>query len=429
MRVLALALVISGVASIAYAELKAGVARASITPLEEGIPTQLGGYGDRQGKPAEGVHDTIYAKALVLDWDGRKTAVLSLDVCSVPRCAIEEAAAKAAIDGLAADDMIVAASHTHAGLEGYSLDRRNVADNPNIGLFDEKVLDFVTDRMARALTEAAKALRPVTAASGVVQAENFSRNRRGNTVIDPDLTVLRLDADGQPYAVLVNFTAHGTIMGPDQMLVSGGWAGNMQRTVEDLFGGTATCLYTNGAEGDIAPVRPAGGSAWEQAEVLGRQVGIAAYRLAQRLTPKPVTRFGFGAAWIDLPEHRVPPNFEKIAGDEYQITEDMLKEMISVMFPARAPMAALRIGDWAMVTIPGEASCRLGMTVKDAVREMGLANPCIAGLANDYVGYILSEDEYKQNSYEVTVSMYGDQLGPVIVEAASDLGRRVAAMK
>lgn len=429
MRVLALALIISGVASIAYAELKAGVARASITPLEEGIPTQLGGYGDRQGKPAEGVHDTIYAKALVLDWDGRKTAVLSLDACSVPRCAIEEAAAKAAIDGLAADDMIVAASHTHAGLEGYSLDRRNVADNPNIGLFDEKVLDFVTDRMAKALTEAAKALRPVTAASGVVQAENFSRNRRGNTVIDPDLTVLRLDADGQPYAVLVNFTAHGTIMGPDQMLVSGGWAGNMQRTVEDLFGGTAICLYTNGAEGDIAPVRPAGGSAWEQAEVLGRQVGIAAYRLAQRLTPKPVTRFGFDAEWIDLPEHRVPPNFEKIAGDEYQITEDMLKEMISVMFPARAPMAALRIGDWAMVTIPGEASCRLGMTVKDAVREMDVANPCIAGLANDYVGYILSEDEYRQNSYEVTVSMYGDQLGPVIVEAASDLGRRVAAMK
>ena len=36
------------------AALKAGVARASINPMEDKIPTPLGGYGAREGKPAQG---------------------------------------------------------------------------------------------------------------------------------------------------------------------------------------------------------------------------------------------------------------------------------------------------------------------------------------------------------------------------------------
>ena len=39
------------------AETRAGAGKASITPPVETVPTQLGGYGDRDGKPATGVHD------------------------------------------------------------------------------------------------------------------------------------------------------------------------------------------------------------------------------------------------------------------------------------------------------------------------------------------------------------------------------------
>ena len=67
---LAIAGVYEGFMADAQAELKAGVACVSITPLEAGLPTQLGGYGDRNGRPAEGVHDTINAKAIVFDMDG-----------------------------------------------------------------------------------------------------------------------------------------------------------------------------------------------------------------------------------------------------------------------------------------------------------------------------------------------------------------------
>jgi hypothetical protein len=212
--------------------------------MEDKIPTQLGGYGAREGKPAEGTLDTIYGKVILFDSGAEKSAVIAVDMCSVPPCVAEEILKKAAIENLTLDRLLIVASHSHTGLEGFSLDRRNVANNPNIGIFSEPILNFVTDRLASALKEANAALQPVKAASGAIDLPNMNRNRRGSKFVDPQITVLRLDkADGSPYAMFVNYTAHGTFVDEHDMLISGEWAGSMQRTVEDLIGGGVICLY------------------------------------------------------------------------------------------------------------------------------------------------------------------------------------------
>jgi hypothetical protein len=257
---------LANAAPAAGATLKAGVARVSINPMEEKIPTPLGGYGAREGKPAAGTLDTIYGKVILFEVGGQKSALITVDTCTVPICVAEETLKKAGIEGLKLERLLICASHTHAGLEGYALDRRNVANNPHIGVFSEPVLSFVTDRLAKALREAQGTLQSVKAASGAVELPGMNRNRRGSKSVDPQLTVLRLDkADGSPWAVLVNYTAHGTFVGAQDMLVSAEWAGSMQRTVEDLFGGGVVCLYANGAEGDISPQGRSGGSDYEQA--------------------------------------------------------------------------------------------------------------------------------------------------------------------
>jgi hypothetical protein len=46
--------------------LKAGVARVNLTPPME-MKAALGGYGARMSKPAIGVHDAVWTKALVPD--------------------------------------------------------------------------------------------------------------------------------------------------------------------------------------------------------------------------------------------------------------------------------------------------------------------------------------------------------------------------
>lgn len=413
----------------AAAELRAGVSRVSITPLEQGLATQLGGYGERHGKPAEGIHDTIWAKCLVFDLDGKRSALVTLDVCSVPLCAVEESLEKAALDGLSVDSVLMAASHTHAGIEGFSMDRRNIIGNPNVGVFDEAVLSFVTDRIAQGLQEATKSLEPVSAGSASINLPGMNRNRRGKDVLDDTLTVLRLDRrDGTPLAALVNFPAHGTIMTEKEMLISGGWSGNMQRTVEDLVNGV-TCLYTNGAEGDVSPAGYTGGSRWEMAEQYGRRVGIRVADLVRGIRTEPVTAFDVRTVWVDLPKHQAPPGFDKITGDEYGITAEQLEQVLPLMLPSRAPLCALRVNGFQMITFPGEPVCSIGLAVKQAMRDAGIAQPCVAALTNDLAGYILTPEDYRQSGYEGTTSFYGDGLGPLLEKNACDLARQVAAGK
>jgi hypothetical protein len=419
---------LASAAPVAAATLNAGVARVSINPMEDKIPTPLGGYGAREGKPATGTLDTIYGKVMLFELGGKKSALITVDMCTVPLCVAEETLKKAGIEGLTLERLLVTASHTHAGLEGYSLDRRNVVNNPHIGVFSESVLNFVTDRLAKALGEAQGALQSVRAASGAVELPQMNRNRRRSKFVDPQITVLRLDkADGSPWAVLVNYTAHGTFVGARDMLVSGEWAGSMQRTVEDLFGGGVVCLYANGAEGDISPQGRSGGSDYEQAWNYGRQVGIAAWRLAKDLPAENISRFAVESEWVRLPPRQGAPDFVKIAGAEYHVTQEQLDRMIKLLLPEQAPIYALRVNGFQMVTFPGEPICELGLAVKDMLHKVGIAHPCVAALTTDEIGYILTKAEYQKSGYEVTASFYGDTLGEVLLEHAKRLGLKVAA--
>ena len=415
-------------AASAQAQFQAGVARASITPLEEGIETQLGGYGDRAGKPAEGVHDTIYGKAAVFAFDGKKCALLTLDVCHLPRAVVDETIEKAAIPELTYETVMMVASHSHAGLEGMSMDPRNIANNPHIGIFKPEILNFVAARLAQALQEANAGLQPVTMGAGAVTVPGMNRNRRHEgDPTDEDMTVVRFDTtDGKPLIALVNYTAHGTIMTSDIMHVSGGWAGVMQRTVEDLLGSGVTCMYTNGPEGDVAPAGYTGGSRWEMAEQYGRRIGEKAATVAEAIGTKPVTEFEQTMRWVELPGKQAAPDFMKIAGDEYHVSEEQLQMLLDQMWPTQAPLYGLRIEDFAMVTFPGEPITAIGLPVKQTLRANGIQYPAVAALTNDLIGYILTEEEYHKSGYEVTASFYGPGLGAIILEGAHALAQETA---
>lgn len=410
-------------AAAAHAELRAGVGVASINPLEAGLKTQLGGYGERLGEPAHGTHDTINAKALLLHDGERHAAIIALDVCSLPVNLLKESLDAAGIEGLTLDNVLMPASHTHGGTEGFSLDRRNTFGNPRVGIFDEKVLDFTVSRVAQALRAAKENLQPVTVASGNTTLPGFTANRRGDAFIDEELVLLRLDkADGSPLAFVVNFTAHGTFMTEKEMLVSGDWAGNMQRTVEDLVPGV-TCLYFNGAEGDIRPNGADGGSRYELAEDYGRRVGIAAARLAETLNSATVEGLEIKARAVKLPPRVASPDFAEIAGAEYGVTQEMLGAMLQPLFADEARMYSLRIGNWQTISFPGEAICQYGLAVKKALHERGIPHACVAGLTSDYIGYILTEEEYAQSGYEATASFYGPGLGALLLENALALAK------
>ena len=81
------------------------------------------------------------------------------------------------------------------------------------------------------------------------------------------------------------------------------------------------------------------------AEDYGRRVGMAVARLAGGLKTGAVTQFTMVSKWVDLPPHQGAPDFVKIAGDEYHVTQEQLDMLLPMLFPSKAPIYGLRIGD------------------------------------------------------------------------------------
>ena len=63
--------------------LRAGVACVDITPPVHKRSIPLHGYFQRQKKPAQGVHDALYAKSIVLANGGEKVAIVQTDLSNI----------------------------------------------------------------------------------------------------------------------------------------------------------------------------------------------------------------------------------------------------------------------------------------------------------------------------------------------------------
>jgi len=222
--------------------------------------------------------------------------------------------------------------------------------------------------------------------------------------------------NGKPLAVLVNWTAHPTLMSAGDMWVSGGWPGYMQRELETWIGNGVTGMYYNGAEGDQSPVAAHAGSHYEQAEIYGREIAMRAFEVYHRIEPESEPIFNFDYQDIQLPDRQAHPMFKATGGTEYGIDEKGMEIILQVMCPDLASAGAVRIGNLLIAGAPGELTSELGLQVKNKLHDSGVPYPVIGGLANEWISYIMSAEQYQRGGYEASVSFYGPDLGKTIVE-------------
>ncbi|MDQ6915145.1 MAG: neutral/alkaline non-lysosomal ceramidase N-terminal domain-containing protein [Actinomycetota bacterium] len=104
------------VAAPAHAgELRAGISRVDITP-----PTgyYMMGWVRSDAKPI-GVWTRLYARAIVLERDGHKVALVAEDLNGIPGGMLQAAAQLDADRGFSEANVLDSASHTHAGPAGF----------------------------------------------------------------------------------------------------------------------------------------------------------------------------------------------------------------------------------------------------------------------------------------------------------------------
>jgi hypothetical protein len=399
--------------------LQAGVARVNLTPPME-MKAALGGYGARMSKPAVGVHDAVWAKALVLEKGERKFALVTADVLAFPPRFKATVIQRLSSEGWSADQVMLLPSHTHTSFDMMALHPGNTFAIPQVGIFQKELFEHATDQLANVVREAGRKLLPVVAGSTTASVPDRNRNRRrGLTTNDKELTVTRVDtSDGRPLAVLVNWTAHPTFMDENDMLFSGDWPGHLQRTLEALIGQGVTAMYYNGAEGDQSPVAPAEcASNWERAECYGRDMGIQTWRMWEKIQPREVKVFGYHTEAIVLPKTTWHPDFMKTGGAEYGLNETMMRAFLDALQPTQTRSTCFRMGGLVILGVPGELAAQLGMEAKTKVRAIsGAGSVTIGGLADEWVSYILEAEEYRKGGYEASVSFYGETLGGTMVD-------------
>jgi hypothetical protein len=384
--------------------LQAGVYRVDITP-HVGVP--LGGYGARHGRPSRGVRDRIYARALVLTNGRDKFAIVSCDLIGMGKSIRNRVLKRVRNRGFTSDNLLICATHTHSGTGAMSPE---VAGQIAVGRFDPEVTRLLADALVAAVEGADDALQPAKIGGGAADAPEYIANRRSEdpaSMTDPALTVVNVvTAQGKPLAVLCNYSAHATCLGPDNMAPSADYPGYVQWVVENHLGGGAMCMFTAGAVGDQAPASPTGLSGSARIPEIGNGLANKAFQVLDTTTVS-----GEAALAARTLEVRLP------------LTP------LAAFAGTHTLVQAVAINDLLILAVPGEMAAEIGLRLKRrGVREMGFAHVAIVGLANDHVGYILTPEQMGRGGYEAAISFYGPQLGPLMEEAVASAGLAVSRM-
>src|SRR5919108_3730371 len=171
--------------------MRAGVAKVCITPP---VGTWQGGYGARS-RPCEGVHDDLFARALVLDSAGAeggegqttRAALVSVDIVGLTHELAAASRRRAeAMTGIPAANIALCASHTHGG----PVTRSSLG--PGGPQTDPEYLAVMEKYLAGAVAAAARRLAPAAVRLGRSQA-GFNVNRRLRT---PAGTAMRPNPEG-----------------------------------------------------------------------------------------------------------------------------------------------------------------------------------------------------------------------------------------
>jgi len=403
-------------------ELRAGVAREVISP-PPGV--YLIGYGDRT-KGNVGIHDDLTATALALDDGHERVALVACDLLCLNEFIVDRIRAQAG-EGT---QVVLCCSHTHAGPIAYA-DRQS-------GRVYYRTINTLVERIARAVQRAVAALVPVELSWGQAEAD-IAVNRRqkqpdGEVVIgmnsegpvDRSVGILRVStAGGAPLATVVNFACHGTVLGPDNLLVSADWIGRLRARVEQALGGSV--LFLQGAAGDLNPDYEWGtGDPWEAARTLGERVaGQVIAACESGLTPLAGTplRLDRQEVWLPLEAPATTPTplpaYRRVLAQMVGLPF-ALRFVVDIILEHRYPwrsqvvardevwhvpmrLSVLRIGDLGLVTLAAETFTEIGLAVKAASPA---ACTLFASVSDGCIGYLPTAQAHAEGGYEVDFAPY-----------------------
>lgn len=412
-----------------------GCARVDVTPP---LDVPYLGFQPRQAI-FRGVHDPLHARAAVFRTDETATCILSVDAIGIDNRMLgpgrsfvgelrERIASRSSIPGA---NVLLASTHAHSTPETLGISRAWELDAMR------SWIETFLDRLVAAALGADAAAVPCTlkAGSGTLLGVGYNRRpaarklppceQAARGLLDPELSVLVCeDSSGAARCVVLHYACHAVTV-QVQPLVSADYPGVACRLVEEQVPGRPTCLFLQGAAGNVNPVRDDTRD-FRDVELHGLAVGGEALAVLSRLMGDAgcafrEPRIRVRATEVLLPPRTLPPRAEverRVAaardllareerdGDDAALLSaaaslrgalealDLLERFSS---PQPAELQVVRVGDLAIAASPGELFAEWGLSIK---RASPAPYTFVTELANGWVGYLMSPGSFEEGGYE-----------------------------
>lgn len=267
-------------ATSARAEIRVGLSTVDITPPIGGL-TQ--GYSS--AKPTDGVHDPISARVMVLESGQERVALVVCDLCVYNSAWLHNR-----MTAIGVDRLLLFNTHTHAGPK-LSQDDFPTAEEPWRNTVDQRLLAAINEAKQDTFRGFFKASASQIQLGynrlvhrgdySITHFENPERIPYGS--VDPQVGVIRVTDENQRIrAVLVTYACHPVVLGPRNRKISADYPGVMREIVEQYCGEDCTCIFIQGAGGDVNPLMMARGDDREQDFEVVRVLGEALASEVQR---------------------------------------------------------------------------------------------------------------------------------------------------
>jgi len=379
--------------------------RASVLKLDITPETSqwLCGYGPRQ---STGVHDRLYHRIVAMDDGKTQFFLISTDIAEISPGFYDQVMRELEKQtGIKALQVWWIVTHTHsapevgpAGLDGIYMPERyqHESNNEYSARVEKELIEGIKQARAR--------LEPARLGVGW----GFARaniNRRARDVdgeaflgLNPDgpvdrrIGLIRLEkADGTLLALIANYPMHGTVLGPDNKLISGDAPGIVAQYVEEKLG--APMLYIQGAAGNMAPIYSVyrdfeSGHLSQFRVLLGDRILEANRQLGPTTSD---VRLALDLQTVETPERKDSLGWAPELGD-------YLRKTSTGAALVRIPVRFLQINDdIAIWAAPLELFCEIAMEVRD---QSPFPFTFHYGYCNGFLGYLPTKAEFAYGGYE-----------------------------
>jgi hypothetical protein len=396
-----------------------GVATRSLNPTPAEIATgkvYLGGYGfgsppiPGSGRPAEGVlEEGAKVRAFAISDGERSWAIADMEVQGWfvatkdgPYGIVDmrHEVAKRTGGELAAEQVIIQSDHSHSGVDGMGV-WGGLPLEYRKRIFEETVAAVVAAYEDR---QEGELYYGTAKGNGLLGHPDLLNNQFSddpqNQALDSDVRVLqaRDPVSGDPFATMLNFSAHATVLGSSNKKVSGDWIQRANPLLEQEFGGEAMTVV--GTLGRTQPNRPGCGDPAKtgdakficELDAYATRVVARAKLAADAATPITGDPIVAARSYLIQDPATNPILLGAAVGDPIGVPLNR-----SVLPPwltgnvIGTITATARVGDVLLSSIPGEAYPQIPLKVRAIVEpDNGARGFMTAGLANDQLGYIIA---------------------------------------